>query len=188
MPEPSHVCNLHHSLRQRWILNPLSRAKDWPCVLTDTHQVHYHWATTGTTWVWDVYLTSKWDFNTQVYTPGICRRKWVGTIHLGVIRPSIILKAMSVDELTQRVSAGRSPGSKPWKTPVFRSWRICGHQWHRQRLGSQEREHLEESKRCGILKANWERCLRKERVICCVSCCWRTKWNKDWAFTSKFSN
>ena len=27
-PDLSYVCNLHHSSRQRWILNPLSEAKD----------------------------------------------------------------------------------------------------------------------------------------------------------------
>ena len=27
-PDPSHVCNLHHSSRQRWILNLLSEARD----------------------------------------------------------------------------------------------------------------------------------------------------------------
>ena len=27
-PDPSHVCKLHHSSRQRWILNPLSKARD----------------------------------------------------------------------------------------------------------------------------------------------------------------
>ena len=26
-PDPSHVCDLHHSSRQRWILNPLSKAR-----------------------------------------------------------------------------------------------------------------------------------------------------------------
>ena len=29
-PDLSHVCNLHHSSRQRWILNPLSKAKIEP--------------------------------------------------------------------------------------------------------------------------------------------------------------
>ena len=28
MPDPSHVCNLHHSSQQYQILNPLSRASD----------------------------------------------------------------------------------------------------------------------------------------------------------------
>ena len=27
-PDPSCICNLHHSSRQRWILNPLSEARD----------------------------------------------------------------------------------------------------------------------------------------------------------------
>ena len=42
----SHVCNLHHSARQRWILNPLSGARDWTGILMDTSQVRYSWATT----------------------------------------------------------------------------------------------------------------------------------------------
>ena len=28
MPDLSHICNLDHSSQQRWILNPLSRARD----------------------------------------------------------------------------------------------------------------------------------------------------------------
>ena len=28
MPDPSHVCHLHHRSWQRWILNPLSKARD----------------------------------------------------------------------------------------------------------------------------------------------------------------
>ena len=28
MPDPSNVCDLHHSSRQHWILNPLSEASD----------------------------------------------------------------------------------------------------------------------------------------------------------------
>ena len=27
-PDPSHVCELHHSSRQRWILNPLGEVRD----------------------------------------------------------------------------------------------------------------------------------------------------------------
>ena len=27
-PDPSHVCNLHHSSRQLWIFNPLGKARD----------------------------------------------------------------------------------------------------------------------------------------------------------------
>jgi len=34
------VCNLHHSSRKCWILNPLSEARDRICILIDTSQVH----------------------------------------------------------------------------------------------------------------------------------------------------
>ena len=44
----SHVCNLHHSSQQDWVLNPLSKAKDQTCVLMDTSQVCFRWATMGT--------------------------------------------------------------------------------------------------------------------------------------------
>ena len=48
MPDPSHVWDLHHSSRQHWILNPLSEARDWTCVLKDVSQIHFCWAMTGT--------------------------------------------------------------------------------------------------------------------------------------------
>ena len=39
MPDPSRVCNLHHSLPQCQILNPLSKARDWNHILMDTSSV-----------------------------------------------------------------------------------------------------------------------------------------------------
>ena len=33
MPDPSPVCKLHHNLGQRWILNPLSKARDQTHIL-----------------------------------------------------------------------------------------------------------------------------------------------------------
>ena len=48
MPDPSHMCDLHHSSRQCGILSPLSEARDGGHVLMDISWVHYHWATTGT--------------------------------------------------------------------------------------------------------------------------------------------
>ena len=42
MPDPSCICNLHHSSWQRWILNPLSEARGRTQVLMDTRQVCYH--------------------------------------------------------------------------------------------------------------------------------------------------
>ena len=35
-PDPSHVCNLHHSSQQGRILNPLREARDPTCVIRDT--------------------------------------------------------------------------------------------------------------------------------------------------------
>ena len=46
--DPSHVCNLHYSSGECWILNPLSEARDWVHILTVTSQVHHHWAAAGT--------------------------------------------------------------------------------------------------------------------------------------------
>ena len=39
--DPSHVCDLHRSSQQRWILNLLSEGRDQTHVLTDTIRVHY---------------------------------------------------------------------------------------------------------------------------------------------------
>ena len=44
----SHICDLHCSLWQCWILNPLTKARDRTCVLMDTSQICFCWATTGT--------------------------------------------------------------------------------------------------------------------------------------------
>ena len=44
----SHICDLHYSSKKCQILNPLSEARDWTCILTDTGWVRYHWATIET--------------------------------------------------------------------------------------------------------------------------------------------
>ena len=36
MWDPSHICDLYLNLQQHWILNPLRKARDWICILTDT--------------------------------------------------------------------------------------------------------------------------------------------------------
>ena len=41
MPDPSHICNFHHSSRQHQILNPLSETRDQTCILESTSQVPY---------------------------------------------------------------------------------------------------------------------------------------------------
>ena len=45
-PDPSHVCNLHHSSRQRRILKPLSKARDRTRNLVIPSQFVNHWAMT----------------------------------------------------------------------------------------------------------------------------------------------
>ena len=37
--DPRHMCDLSYSSRQRWILSPLSEARDRTCILMDTSQV-----------------------------------------------------------------------------------------------------------------------------------------------------
>ena len=35
-PDPSHICSLHHSSWQRWILNPLNETRNQAHILRDT--------------------------------------------------------------------------------------------------------------------------------------------------------
>ena len=37
----SHVFDLYHSAWQCWILNPLSKARDRTCILTDASQIRF---------------------------------------------------------------------------------------------------------------------------------------------------
>ena len=46
--DPSHICDLHHWSQQRWILNPLSKARGWTHILMGISHVCYRWATMGT--------------------------------------------------------------------------------------------------------------------------------------------
>ena len=46
--DPSRVCLLHHSSRQRWIPDPLSETRDRTCIFTDTSQICFCYTTTGT--------------------------------------------------------------------------------------------------------------------------------------------
>ena len=61
MRDSSHVCNLHPSSQPRWIPNPLIEARDCACILVDTSQIRFCYATTGTSQIQffkcDYYLT-----------------------------------------------------------------------------------------------------------------------------------
>uniref|UniRef100_A0A4X1T5W7 Secreted protein n=1 Tax=Sus scrofa TaxID=9823 RepID=A0A4X1T5W7_PIG len=48
MPDPSHVCNLHHSSWRHQILHALSEARDRTCNLIVPSRIRFHCATTGT--------------------------------------------------------------------------------------------------------------------------------------------
>ena len=61
-PDLSCICNLYHSSRQRWILNPLREARDQICVLMDTSQIHFHWATRGSPPAETNFLTTDFFF------------------------------------------------------------------------------------------------------------------------------
>ena len=47
-PDPSHVCSLHHSSRQRRMVNPLSEARDRTPNVMVPSRIHFHRATMGT--------------------------------------------------------------------------------------------------------------------------------------------
>ena len=46
--DPSHVCNLHHSSRQRQMPHPLTEARDGTHILMDTSQFGFPCAARGT--------------------------------------------------------------------------------------------------------------------------------------------
>ena len=47
-PDLSYIYDLHHNSQQLQILNPLSEARIWTCILMDTSQIHFHYTTVGT--------------------------------------------------------------------------------------------------------------------------------------------
>ena len=53
---------LHHSSRQRWIHNPLSKARDWTCNVMVTSQMCFCWAMTGTPFLLFYFLKILNDF------------------------------------------------------------------------------------------------------------------------------
>mgnify|MGYP001346181379 CR=1 FL=1 len=48
MQDSSHICDLHHSSQQWWILNPLSKARDQTYDLIVPSRIRFHYATMGT--------------------------------------------------------------------------------------------------------------------------------------------
>ena len=73
MPDPSHVCNLHHSSQHRRILNPLSEARDRTLSLVVPSCIRFRCAMTGT--------LKKTILGMQTFPPGL------PLLYLGVVRP-----------------------------------------------------------------------------------------------------
>ena len=63
----SHICYLHHSSQQHWMLNPLSEARDATSIFMDTDWIHYWWATMGTM---ETYIFLKHIFLSFINTSG----------------------------------------------------------------------------------------------------------------------
>ena len=68
----SHICNLHHSSQQHWILNSLSEARDRTHVLMDTSWVCHHWAMTGTHYTAS-FKENIWHLSEVFLFPGLQR-------------------------------------------------------------------------------------------------------------------
>ena len=62
MQDMSLDCYLHQSSQQQQSLNPMLEARNRTCVLMDTNQVHYHWATKGIPGRPFLYLEARKDF------------------------------------------------------------------------------------------------------------------------------
>ena len=66
MTDLSCVYVLHHNLQQCRILNPLSKARDWTCIVMDNSSICYCWAT-----MW----SPKWHILNIVHTENILEIK-----------------------------------------------------------------------------------------------------------------
>ena len=96
-PDLSHVCNLHHSSWQCWVLNPLSKAGDRTLNLMVPSWIRFRCATTGTPTLnfkgyfsceiyvifWDQFPKTKTQKNTEVFPYDCC------LYTLDLLRPKI---------------------------------------------------------------------------------------------------
>ena len=116
MPNPSHVCDLHHSSQQLWILNPLGEAQDPLGVLMDTSPVCYSWATTGTL----ILLISFWE-STQ-YNLILHPLMWMkGTILTHSHHTFTIREAVNVKEQSEWFDAD-GVTTCPWTKVTLKWW------------------------------------------------------------------
>ena len=69
MPDLSHIFDLHHSSLKCSILNPLSKARDWTCILMDTSWICFHCTTMGTPGPCEIYQTFREELTTIFLKP-----------------------------------------------------------------------------------------------------------------------
>ena len=82
MPDPSCVCNPHHSSRQRWILDPLIEARDQTRNLIVPSRRPFPWAMTGTPTVFskmheNLIYSVIYVFACHMLSKGVLRRYFV---------------------------------------------------------------------------------------------------------------
>ena len=129
MSDPSLVCDLHHSSRQRRILNLLNKARDQTYNLMVPSLIHFHCATTGT------------PQRLWCYCPLLSQSKWWASASLERLSFQRTLGSHCVDTASERllwhlawfwenlVSKGMSwTNSYVWfifGSAVSEWWRLC---------------------------------------------------------------
>ena len=93
MPDPSLICEIHHSSWQHWILNPLSGARDQTCILMDTTQVYY--LTTEPQWELHIFI-----FFTFLPLPSYTLHSLSVSFSLSLL---FIISLLSVPRITYRI-------------------------------------------------------------------------------------
>ena len=101
-PDPSYICDLHHSLQQCHIFNPLSEARDRTCILMNTSWVPYLWATTGTPYLYFVNSRPSWaDLGGYWATPAKVVCKNLPSLSEGFLSGSVTAPTGTPDHLFQ---------------------------------------------------------------------------------------
>ena len=116
--DPNHVCDLHDSSWQCWILNPVSKARYRFCVLMDTSQIHFCWATMAPPWKLLLLLTLHCNiWHTSCY----------------VLFAEGPVRALESSVLSTSTSPGLSQGTHLWEEWLFSS---CCHEFTLQNVPS----------------------------------------------------
>ena len=109
-PNLSHVCDLHHSSQQHWMLNPLSSSRDGTRILMDTSWIRFCCATTGT----PSRIPSRILFGVK------CFLSWI-------IAPLVHILSLLTDFKARTTSRSCLCARRPW------AWAMCAHQCGRTR-------------------------------------------------------